>query len=188
MLHHQVNSSAEVEDPDVAWTYVREFGSDWHPDIISVTQSIDASGAVVREFTGSDGGNYREQRTYFSDTDRLLRYAMTDGIAGVEGYSGEASVLNNTVNWFCSFAAKNDIGSSVAIGSKAIFDNGLDWLKCNIRIPANKRQGRKKAGALKSNTTPQRETIAGLTELSVLTTVPTGQPCWTLVLLSLIHI
>ncbi len=182
MLQHKANSSTEVEDADAAWAYIREFGSEWHPDILTATQSVDASGAVVREFTGSDGALYREQRTYFSDTDHLLRYTLTDGIAGVEGYCGEASVLNATVTWSCSFKAESDIGSTVSDGSKAIFDNGLQWLKRNIKQPDKKRQDKKKSNAIKNNTAPQRETIAGLAELSVLTTVPAGQPCWTLVL------
>jgi len=114
MTQHQVNSLVEVEDGDAAWLYIRDFASDWHPDIVTITPSVDASGAIVREFTGSDGSLYREQRTYFSDTDNLLRYAMTSGIDGVEAYSGEASVLNNTVNWSCSFSANNKIGIQAA--------------------------------------------------------------------------
>ena len=75
MAKHHISCSIDVPDADAAWTHIRDFGSDWHPDIVTNTQSVDASGAIVREFTGSDGGHYREQRTYFSDTDKLLRYA-----------------------------------------------------------------------------------------------------------------
>jgi|GEM_PF-370973 len=187
MSQHQVNCSIDVDDANAAWEYIREFGSDWHPDIVSVTQTVNASGAVVREFSGSDGNNYREQRTYFSDTDQLLRYAMTDGIASVEHYCGEAFVLNTTVKWSCSFSAESGVGVPVAEGSKAIFDNGLEWLQHNImrpnkKLPNNSRLGKKKAKTIKSNAALQRETIAGGTELSARCTVPAKQPCWTLVL------
>jgi len=182
MTQHQVNSLVEVEDGDAAWLYIRDFASDWHPDIVTITPSVDASGAIVREFTGSDGSLYREQRTYFSDTDNLLRYAMTSGIDGVEAYSGEASVLNNTVNWSCSFSANNKIGPLVAAGSKVIFDNGLEWLQNNAGKAEFKRQETKKPKAIKGNGSLRSESVAGETALSVQTTSPVGQPCWTLVL------
>jgi len=187
MLQHQANSSIDVDDANAAWDYIREFGSDWHPDIVSITQTVNASGAIVREFSGSDGNDYREQRTYYSDTDRLLRYAMTDGIARVEDYCGEATVLNTTVSWSCSFSAESSFGATVAAGSKAIFDNGLEWLQQNSKHPNKKlaisgQQGKKKSKTIKSNASLQRETIAGVTELSARCTVPAKQPCWTLVL------
>ena len=82
MSVHEVNCSIDVVDVEAAWAHIRDFGSDWHPDILNNTLSVDPSGAFVREFTGSDGSVYREQRTYLSDTDKLLRYAMTAGIDG----------------------------------------------------------------------------------------------------------
>jgi len=58
---HRVNCSIDVAHADAAWAHIRNFGSDWHPDIVNSNQSVEASGAIVREFTGSDGGVYREQ-------------------------------------------------------------------------------------------------------------------------------
>ena len=177
MNTHRVNCSIEVTDADAAWAHIRDFGSDWHPDIVASTQSIDASGAVVREFTGSDGGNYREQRTYFSDTDKVLRYAMINGIDKVASYQGEASICNSTVHWSAAFIADDSIGPRIAQGTESIFNNGLEWLKTNAE-----QQDKQKLKTTKNSSQPRRETIAGGAGISVLTTVTKGQPCWTLVL------
>ena len=177
MAKHHISCSIDVPDADAAWTHIRDFGSDWHPDIVTNTQSVDASGAIVREFTGSDGGHYREQRTYFSDTDKLLRYALTDGIASVDDYHGEASIPGNTAHWSAFFSAEDSIGPQIVQGTESIFNNGLEWLKEN-----DSQRNSTKLNITKSSTQLKRNAIAGDARISVLTTTTAEQPCWTLVL------
>jgi len=177
MPKHHVNCSIDVADADAAWTHIRDFKSDWHPDIVESNQSVDASGAIVREFTGSDGGIYREQRTYFSDTDAKLRYAMIDGIEQAENYRGEVSISNSCIHWSADFVASNKVAIQITDGTKAIFDNGLEWLKENANTT-----DAKKIKQPKTNTQLQRNIVAGEPGISVLSTVTSAEPCWTLVL------
>ena len=177
MSVHEVNCSIDVVDVDSAWAHIRDFGSDWHPDIVNNTLSVDPSGAFVREFTGSDGSVYREQRTYQSDTDKLLRYAMTAGIDGVESYRGEASIFKKVVRWSAMFDADGELGPRVAQGSRKIFDNGLEWLQKNAGVKEKKNDQ-----LTSKNQQLQSCTIKGEVKLSVLHTVAIDQPCWTLVL------
>ncbi len=177
MPRHKVNCSIDVTNADSAWAYVRDFGSNWHPAIVRNSLSVDASGAIIREFTGTDGGIYKEQRTYFSDTDKRLRYSMIEGIDGVEHYQGEVCVSNTTVKWSSIFKADNAIGSAVAQGTQAIFENGLAWLQRN-----STHKSEKQSKVSKTNTQLQRSTVKGQVALSMLGTVTKGQPCWTLVL------
>jgi len=174
---HHVNCSIDVTDADTAWAYIREFGSDWHPDIVANTQSVDASGAIVRNFTGSDGGHYREQRTYFSDTDMLMRYVMTEGIEKVKNYQGEAFLSDNTAHWSATFRADDSIATKIAKGTENIFNNGLEWLK-------NKTGPHKTSNYDTRNSRAQieQQNISGEVGISILSTVEAGQPCWTLVL------
>jgi len=181
VTNHQVNCSIDVANVNAAWAHIRDFGSDWHPDIVNSNQSVDASGAIVREFTGSDGGVYREQRTYFSDTDARLRYAMTDGIDSCKNYLAEVSVLNSTIHWSASFTADNVLGQKIAQGTKTIFDNGLEWLENHANEPDPKN-----IEQTKNRTQLRRDLVvadmAKSADISVLSTVTAAEPCWTLVL------
>jgi len=178
---HHVNCSVEVTDSDTAWASIRDFKSEWHPDIVKSHLSVNASGSIVREFTASDGGVYREQRTYFSDTDRRLCYAMTDGIDEVENYQGEVSINNSSVLWCAQFVADNPVGVQIAQGTEHIVNNGLAWLKQNPNV--TKKMGVEQA---KNRTPLQYITVAESSvnspNLSVLTTAAAEDPCWTLVL------
>ena len=40
MSVHEVNCSIDVVDVDSAWAHIRDFGSDWHPDIVNNTLSV----------------------------------------------------------------------------------------------------------------------------------------------------
>jgi len=181
LSHHHINCSIDVANADAAWAHVRDFGSDWHPDIVNNRLITDASGAVVREFTGSDGGTYREQQTYFSDTDRRLRYAMTEGIDRIVHYHGEVSVLDTTVQWSAGFNADKATGVIVKRGTQTIFENGLAWLQKNA-AGKNEKPPEQRSKSTRSNAQLQRTAVKGEVTLSVLGSVNKSQPCWTLVL------
>ena len=179
MKKHEVHCSKTMAHVTQAWAHIRDFGSSWHPDIVTNQSRIDATGAVVREFNGADGGTYREQITYFSDTDQLLRYALTEGIDDIEGYRGEVSTTSTAINWSATFTAPASIGPAVAAGTKSIFDNGLDWLSANATAT---REASPSTRVRKSNARLRNTQIHNAPHLSVLSAIEANQSCWTLVL------
>ena len=53
----------------------------------------DPRGALVRAFTAKgEDALYREQRTWFSDSDRTLGYTHLEGIADCDAYDARISV------------------------------------------------------------------------------------------------
>ncbi len=178
MKKHEVHCSKEISHASQAWTHIRDFGSCWHPDIVENKLEIGATGAVVRVFTGADGGTYREQITYISDTDQLLRYALTEGIEGIEGYRGEVSTTGNSVHWSASFKAPEAIGKAVAAGTCDVFNNGLEWLCENTSGPDTAID----ASPASAKARLQATQIKDAPHLSVLSAPEAQESCWTLVL------
>ena len=177
MKKHEVLCTKTISHVTQAWAHIRDFGSDWHPDIAKNKIEIDATGAVVRVFTDTDGGTYREQITYFSDTDQLLRYALTEGIDGVEHYRGEVSTTPTAVSWSATFEAPEAIGTPVAKGTAAIFNNGLDWLRTDSSEP-----DAVDLSACGDKAVLETTQIRDAPHLSVLTASLKSDSCWTLVL------
>ena len=177
MKLHKIHCEKNMDHATQAWDYVRDFGSSWHPDIVSNKIEINATGAVVRVFSASDGGTYREQITYFSDTDRILRYTLTEGIEGIEKYRGEVSTSPSSVSWSAMFEAPEELGTAVTTGTNAIFNNGLDWLAANTKHAVVRAQN-----THEGNVKLLRTQIEGNPKLSVLSALPPNQSCWTLVL------
>lgn len=177
MKKYEIQCSRDIEHTQKAWTYIRDFGSSWHPNVANNKVEIDATGAVVRVFEGTDGGHYREQITYFSDTDQLMRYALTDGIEGVERYRGEVSTTKNTIHWGATFSAPAETGDAIATGTHTIFDNGLDWLSANSSASPTV-----KSAALNGNTALTTTKLTDAPHLSVLSPAHGSESCWSLVL------
>ncbi len=178
MKKHEVRCTKKLDHVSQAWAHIRDFGSCWHPDIVKNKIEIGATGAAVRVFTGTDGSTYREQITYFSDTDQLLRYALIDGIDGIENYRGEVSTTATSVNWTASFKAADALGKAVAAGTSDIFNNGLEWLNNNTSGPDTI----KPTPASATRPKLQATHIKGAAHLSVLSATHAHEPCWTLVL------
>ena len=180
MKKHDIQCVEEMPSKDGAWSYIRDFGSDWHPDIVKNQTHINTNGATVRKFTSTDGGLYQEQISYFSDTDQVLRYAMTAGVKGIQRYRAEVTTNANAVSWSASFNAPENLGKAVSDGTTTIFNNGLEWLVENSR----KNQPREPATCSTSkNTKLKRVNIEGPPQLSFLTSDNPSSSCWTLVLL-----
>lgn len=177
MKSYDIQCSKDISQVNQAWTYIRDFGSSWHPDMATNKIEIDATGAVIRVFEGTDGGTYREQITYLSHSDQLLRYALTDGIEGVENYRGEVSTTASSVNWGATFNAPEVTGDAVAAGTRTIFDNGLDWLSANSSV-ANPVTSAPSSGIAALQPTPVKDA----SHLSLLGPVNANESCWTLVL------
>ncbi len=92
-------------DPDAVWSVVRDFCGAWHPWVTRIEAERGPMGALVRAFTVSGEDTvYREQLTYFSDSDRALGYAHLEGIRDCEAYDARLTVTAaeagvNVVTW-----------------------------------------------------------------------------------------
>lgn len=118
--------------PDAVWTVVSDFASDWHPAIATCMAAAGPDGAEERRFIGTDGRIYRERLTYLSHSDRVLRYSLVEGIAGVRSYAGKVRVgaegAGSRIVWQARIDAPADRLDAIAEGTAAIFEAGLDWL------------------------------------------------------------
>ncbi len=91
----------------------------------------DARGGLIRAFsvTGDDTV-YREQRTYFSDSDRAYAYRHLSGIKGADSYSARLTVTPRNsggcvITMTATLAAPAPRAAEIAAGTKAIFDRGI---------------------------------------------------------------
>ena len=110
---------------------LRDFCGLWHPAMDWVREERDARGSLIRAFAGGgDDTVYREQLTWFSDTNRALAYTHLQGIAGVERYDARVTVTpsergGSTVNWTADLTAPAARAAAIAAGTKAIFEMGI---------------------------------------------------------------
>jgi len=127
-------------DPDAVWAVAGDFCGLWHPAMTRCRAERDARGALVRVFTvqGEDT-EYREQRTWQSDSDRTLGYTHLAGIAGCEAYDARLTVApaegGSAVTWSATITAPATRARAIAGGTEAIFAAGLDAL-AGVTAPA----------------------------------------------------
>lgn len=120
-------------DPDTVWAVARAFCGLWHPAMTACRAERDPRGALVRAFTvqGEDT-EYREQLTWFSDSDRSQGYTHLSGIAGCESYDARLSVSpaqgGSAVTWSARLTAPPPRARAIADGTEAVFAAGLDAL------------------------------------------------------------
>jgi len=120
-------------DPAEVWAVAGDFCGLWHPAMTAVRAERDPRGALVRAFTvqGEDT-QYREQLTWYSDSDRSLGYTHLAGIAGCEGYDARLTVTpaqgGSAVVWSATITAPAARAAAIARGTEAIFAAGLDAL------------------------------------------------------------
>ncbi len=128
--------------PDVVWSFVGDFASDWHPAIAACERQVDGAGHEMRVFEDTDGNTYRERLTYRSESDRRLRYILIEGIAGVTSYEAEVSVTPDgggcTVTWSAEIDAPAERLPAIAQGTQAIFEAGLAWLAAQDFAPVDR--------------------------------------------------
>ncbi len=118
--------------PEAVWAVVGDFCGKWHPAIAGIRAERDRRGSLVRAFTVSGEETlYREQLTWFSDSDRSLGYTHLEGISGVERYDARIAVSGNgaagsTIEWTADVVAA-DAGrlAEVCRGTEAIFEAGI---------------------------------------------------------------
>lgn len=120
-------------DPAQVWAVARDFCGLWHPAMTACRAERDARGALVRAFTvqGEDT-EYREQLSWFSDSDRSLGYTLLAGIEGCEAYDARLTVTpaegGSAVTWSATLIATATRARAIAEGTGAVFKAGLEAL------------------------------------------------------------
>jgi pimeloyl-ACP methyl ester carboxylesterase/AcrR family transcriptional regulator len=119
-------------DPDHLWTVLGTFDLSWHPNVASCDLLRSPDGALIRNFKDTDGQIYEERRTYLSDTDRVLCYAIDSGIDGIQSYAARVEVTEtdtgSLITWHADIAAATSRIDAIAGGTRAIFEAAFDAL------------------------------------------------------------
>ena len=118
--------------PAAVWAIAGDFCGHWHPGIAAIREERDARGSLIRAFTvhGEDT-LYREQLSWFSNSDRSLGYTHLEGIAGVERYDARMTVSaggggGSVIEWTATVEAPDAARTAaVCAGTKPIFEAGI---------------------------------------------------------------
>jgi pimeloyl-ACP methyl ester carboxylesterase len=117
--------------PDDVWQVLRDFCGAWHPWVTSIREERGPQGARIRAFTvtGEDTV-YREQLTYFSDSDRVLGYTHLEGIRDCEAYDARVTVTpaeagGSVVSWTATVRAPVARLGAICEGTKEVFEAGI---------------------------------------------------------------
>lgn len=144
-VHVAGHSSAS---PEAVWAVARDFGGHWHPGIATIQAEQDARGALVRAFTAhGEATLYRERLTFLSDSDRSLTYTHLEGIAGIDSYDARLTVSSaadggSIIEWVADVEAPDAArAASVCLGTRPIFETGIDALSRQAERPVETRVG-----------------------------------------------
>lgn len=134
MVSETVQCARRLEaSADAVWALLGTFDVSWHPDVETCTLFRSEDGAIRRVLTTVDGGEQVEQRTYLSDTKRVLCYIALSGLDAVSSYAARVEVIplgdGCEVTWQAEIKAYAQRGKQVAEGTRAIFEAGLDALQ-----------------------------------------------------------
>ena len=117
--------------PDDVWQILRDLCAAWHPWIATMHEEAGPKGARIRAFTvtGEDTV-YREQQTYFSDSDRVLGYTHLEGIKDCQAYDARVTVTpaeggGSHVGWTATVHAPAARLGEICEGTKAVFEAGI---------------------------------------------------------------
>lgn len=122
-------------DPGRVWAVLRDFCGLWHPWMETIREERDPRGTQIRAFTvkGEDT-IYREQLTWFSDSDRALGYTHLEGIAGCEAYDARVTVSaasegGSVVSWSAVVRAPSSRLGPICEGTRAVYEAGIAALE-----------------------------------------------------------
>ncbi len=133
--------------PEAVWSVVRDFCGAWHPWIETIREERGAQGSLVRAFTVSGEDTvYREQLTYFSDSDRVLGYTHLEGIRDCESYDARIIVTaaeagGSVVSWTATVRAPASRLGAICEGTQAVFEAGIIALAVGVGTPSPFRRG-----------------------------------------------
>ncbi|PSJ63983.1 alpha/beta fold hydrolase [Pseudaminobacter soli (ex Li et al. 2025)] len=129
--------------PEAVWAIAGDFCGHWHPGIVAIREERDERGSLIRAFTvhGEDT-LYREQLTWFSDSDRSLGYTHLDGIAGIERYDARMTVSageggGSVIEWTATVEAPDAVrAAAVCAGTRPVFEAGIAALSERAQLGA----------------------------------------------------
>ena len=120
-------------DPDRLWDVLGTFDVSWHPHVESCNLVRSPRGALLRNFSDSDGKIYEERRTYLSDTDRVLNYELDSGIDDLQSYEARVEVTpdknGSLITWHADIAARSGGVDAIAVGTRTLFEVAFDALE-----------------------------------------------------------
>jgi len=132
MAREQLSRSRHVSaTPDRVWAHIQDFCAPWHP-LIATMEAQD--GGQTRAFTvQGEATLYRERLTWYSATERAMRYSLLEGIEGAQRYAGHISVTaaeqgGSIVTMSAELEAPVPRAKEIAGGTATIFDIGLSAL------------------------------------------------------------
>jgi len=134
MAREQVHCSGHsTQSADKIWSLARDFLWDWHPAITSMVEERSEQGAIIRAFkvVGEDT-LYREQLTYFSDSERSLAYTHLAGIEGAKSYEARLTIRESETGCIITMSAQISATAAcakeIASGTHAIFESTIEVL------------------------------------------------------------
>lgn len=128
-LHVMATTSAS---PDALWPTARDFCGAWHPFIATIVQERGEQGALIRRFTAhGEDTVYREQRTYLSNSDRVIAYTHLEGIKGASRYNARLTLSprdggGTALSWTAEIEAPGPRASEIAKGTAPVFEAGIE--------------------------------------------------------------
>ena len=128
--------------PDAVWAVVRDFCGAWHPWIATMAKERGPQGEIVRAFTvQGETTTYREQQTYFSESDRVLGYTHLEGIRDCEAYDARITVTpaeagGSVIGWTATVRAPASRLADICAGTKAVFEAGIAAL-ATVKVPVS---------------------------------------------------
>ena len=140
------------------WQHIRAFDISWHPAVTACHLERDSAGKLIRTFEVTGRSTcYREQRSYFSDTEHSLSYLMLEGIDGLRRYDANVTVQSGNegecrVIWRASVVLRHGDVDAVAERTSATFQTAIDALtKLALDAPAAKLVSRPKSNTVRQS-------------------------------------
>ena len=121
-----------AEPPEALWPTARDFCGAWHPFIATIAEERSARGAVIRRFTAhGEDTVYREQRTYLSNSDRVIAYTHLEGIKGANRYNARLTLSpreggGTALSWTAEIEAPGPRAAEIAKGTAPVFQAGIE--------------------------------------------------------------
>jgi hypothetical protein len=121
-----------AHSPEALWPTARDFCGAWHPFLASISCERGPKGAVIRRFTAhGEDTVYREQRSYLSDSDRVIAYTHLEGIRGASRYTARLTITprdagGSALTWSAEIEAPGPRAAEIAQGTKPVFEAGIE--------------------------------------------------------------
>jgi pimeloyl-ACP methyl ester carboxylesterase len=173
-------SGHSAADPAAVWAVAGDFCGLWHPVMAEVWPERGARGVLIRAFTAKGERTvYRERLVYRSDSDRVLVYTHLEGITGCESYVARFSISpeengGSRIEWSAELTADAERATTIAAGTKAIFEMGIEVLGRVERAQSN-HEVSEEGGAERANAL-ETTLIDGTPRLALTTTPPKPGP------------